>query len=72
MIYMCVKTINNLELSLNEFKEFYLKNNYNENMFKSDGSLNPDYNSNKKTGLIAKIFEDHWYCTTLFIKFLLL
>lgn len=57
---MCVKTINNLKLSLNEFKEFYLKNNYDENMFKSDGSINPNYNSKKNTGLIAKIFEDHW------------
>ena len=57
---MCNKIINNLELDINEFKEFYLKNNYNENMFKSDGSINPEYNSKKNTGLIAKIFEDHW------------
>ena len=56
---MCNKIINNLELDINEFKEFYLKNNYNENMFKSDGSINPEYNSKKNTGLIAKIFEDH-------------
>ena len=41
MIYMCSKTINNLELTINEFKDFYLENNYNENMFKSDGSINP-------------------------------
>ena len=39
---MCNKIINNLELDINEFKEFYLKNNYNENMFKSDGSINPE------------------------------
>ena len=57
---MCNKIINNLEFDINEFKEFYLKNNYNENMFKSDGSINPEYNSKKNTGLIAKIFEDHW------------
>ena len=57
---MCNKIINNLELDINEFKEFYLKNNYNENMFKSDGSINPEYNSKKNTGLIAKIFKDHW------------
>ena len=57
---MCNKIINNLELDINEFKEFYLKNNYNENMFKSDGSINPEYNSKKNTGLIAKIFEEHW------------
>ena len=48
---MCSKTINNLELTINEFKDFYLENNYNENMFKSDGSINPNYNSNKKKGL---------------------
>ncbi len=29
-------------------------------MFKSNGSLNPKYNSFKKTGIIASIFEDHW------------
>lgn len=60
MMKMCNKIINNLELDINEFKEFYLKNNYNENMFKSDGSINPEYNSKKNTGLIAKIFEKHW------------
>ena len=60
MMKMCNKIINNLELDINEFKEFYLKNNYNENMFKSDGSINPEYNSKKNTGLIAKIFKDHW------------
>ena len=58
---MCVKTINNLKLTLDEFKDFYLNHNYNENMFKSDGSINPEYNSKKNTGLIAKIFEQHWY-----------
>lgn len=57
---MCNKTINNLGLSVNEFKDFYLNNSYNENMFKSDGSINPKYNSKKNTGLIAIIFEDHW------------
>lgn len=60
MMYMYTKTINNLKLSLDEFKEFYLRNNYNENMFNSNGSINPKYNSKKNTGLIAKIFEDHW------------
>lgn len=47
MMKMCNKIINNLELDINEFKEFYLNNNYNENMFKSDGSINPEYNSKK-------------------------
>ncbi len=48
------------KMSLKTFKEVFLNNEYNENMFKSDGSLNPKYNSFKKTGTIAKIFEDHW------------
>lgn len=60
VIYMCNKTIDNLGLSVNEFKDFYLNNSYNENMFKPDGSINPKYNSKKNTGLIAMIFEDHW------------
>ena len=54
------KEIKNLKLSLETFKNFYLNHNYNDNMFKSDGSINPTYNSKKKTGLIAQIFEDHW------------
>ena len=29
-------------------------------MFKSDGSINPKYNSFKKTGVIAQIFENYW------------
>ena len=59
-LYNTKKTIDNLGLSVNEFKDFYLNNCYNENMFKSDGSINPKYNSKKNTGLIAIIFEDHW------------
>ena len=51
---------NKLTIPLNVFREEYLKNNYNENMFKSDGNINPKYNSFKKTGIIASIFEDHW------------
>jgi hypothetical protein len=47
-------------MALDTFKEFYLPNSYDENMFRSDGSLNPHYNSYKKTGIIAEIFEDHW------------
>lgn len=57
---MCTKMINNLELSIDEFKDLYLKNSYDENMFQSDGSINPNYNSKKNTGYIAQIFEDHW------------
>lgn len=51
---------NDIRMSLDTFKEVYLENHYDENMFKEDGSLNPDYNSFKKTGLIATILEDHW------------
>lgn len=29
-------------------------------MFKSDSSINYNYNSKKNTDIIAKIFEDHW------------
>lgn len=47
---------------LNIFKDYYLTHNYNENMFNSDGSINPNYNSSKKTGVIAQVFEDHWDC----------
>ena len=39
-------------------KEYYLNNDYDENMFES-GYLNPNYNSFKKTGTLSKIFEDH-------------
>ena len=42
------------------FKKYYMGNNYDENMFDSDGNINPNYNSFKKTGIIATIFEDYW------------
>ncbi len=45
---------------LSILKDVYLENNYDENMFKPDGSINPYYNSFKKTGIIASIFEEHW------------
>ena len=44
------------------FRNYYLTHNYNKNMFNSDGSINTNYNSYKKTGVIAQIFEDHWDC----------
>lgn len=50
----------NQKVSLSFFKEYILPNIYDENMFNSDGSLNPKYNSFKKTGTIAQIFDDHW------------
>ena len=43
-----------------EFLEFYNSRCYDANCFNDDGSLNKNYNSFKKTGLIATIFEDHW------------
>ena len=47
-------------LTTNEFSNYLLDHTYNDNMFDSDGKLNPNYNSFKKTGLISDIFEDHW------------
>lgn len=47
-------------MHIEDFKEFYLQNEYDENMFNADGSLNHDYNSFKKTGVISDIFEDWW------------
>ena len=42
------------------FTKKFLENSYDENMFNHDGSINPNYNSFKKTGLLATIFEDHF------------
>lgn len=47
-------------LDLEQFKNYFLDNEFNENMFTSNGRINPNYNSCKKTGTIAKIFEDNW------------
>lgn len=47
-------------ISLDTFKEVFLDHEYNENMFLENGKINPNYNSHKKTGLIAQILEDHW------------
>lgn len=55
-----VHNINSVCLTTNEFRDYILDNSYNENMFNPDGSLNANYNSFKKTGLISEIFEDHW------------
>lgn len=48
-------------LNIDQFKNSFLNNNYNENMFDETGSLNLNYNSKKKTGLTSIIFEDHWF-----------
>ena len=39
--------MNEISLDINEFKNYYLDHNYNENMFKEDESINLDYNSCK-------------------------
>lgn len=57
---MVMKVDYRTSVSLDTFKEVILNNEYDENMFDSNGDLNPDYNSFKRTGVIANIFEDHW------------
>jgi len=54
------KIIDHLCISLDVFRDYFLQHNYNENMFKPDGTLNNKYNDEKKTGIIAQIFDDHW------------
>ena len=46
-------------IGVEQFMDYYNNHNYEDNMF-IDGHINPDYNSFKKTGLIAKILEDHF------------
>ena len=46
-------------ISEQEFIEFLLERNYNENMFNKDGTLNKNYDSFKVTGVISTILEDH-------------
>lgn len=55
-----VHCVNKLYLSQDDLMEYIINNNYNDNMFNSNGKLNPDYNSFKKAGLIANILENHW------------
>lgn len=55
-----VHSISHVCVGINEFKDYFLDNNYNDNMFNIDGTLNKNYNSSKKTGTIAQIFEEHW------------
>lgn len=56
-----MKTVTNKKIcmDLKTFQECVLKNSYPDNMFNKDGSINPNYNSFKKTGIIAKIIEEH-------------
>lgn len=55
-----VHCVNKLYLLQDDLMEYIINNNYNDNMFNSNGKLNPDYNSFKKAGLIANILENHW------------
>lgn len=54
------KKVKDIAITIDEFKNYVLNHDYDENMFNEDGSLNSKYNSFKKTGIIAKIFEDHF------------
>ena len=45
--------------NIEQFKTYFLNHNYNENMINNDDSINHNYNSKKKTGVIAQVFEDH-------------
>lgn len=49
-----------MKIKENEFLNYFNNRTFDANMFKQDGSLNKNYNSFKKTGTIAQIFEDHW------------
>ena len=42
------------------FLNYFNSRTFDANCFKPDGSLNKNYNSFKKTGVIAQILEDHW------------
>ena len=47
-----------ITIPLSIFTREFLNNSYTENMFKSNGSINPKYNSFKKTGTIASILQE--------------
>ena len=55
-----VHQIKSVCLTQDDFRNYLMVRNYNDNMFNSNGKLNPNYNSFKKTGLISNILEDHW------------
>lgn len=46
-------------IGVEQFMDYYNNHNYEDDMF-IDGHINPNYNSFKKTGLIAEILEDHF------------
>lgn len=49
-----------MKIKEQDFLDFYNSRTFNANCFNKDGSLNKRYNSQKVTGTIAQIFEDHW------------
>ena len=49
-----------MKIEETEFLNYFNNRTFDSNLFNQDGSLNKNYNSFKKTGIIAKIFEDHW------------
>ena len=64
--------INNPKLSIDDFKSYCINHSYNDNMFNTDRSINYNYNSNKKTGLISQIIEDGWSSMLSNIKIIFL
>lgn len=52
-----VHSISRVCVGINEFKDYFLNNNYDDNMFSIDGNLNKNYNNFKKTGTIAQILK---------------
>ena len=49
-----------IKIDEKDFINYFLDRDFDDNIFNIDGSLNKRYNSFKKTGTIASIFEDHW------------
>ena len=49
-----------IKIGEKDFINYFLDRDFDDNIFNIDGSLNKRYNSFKKTGTIASIFEDHW------------
>ena len=43
-----VHSISHIYVNINKFYNYYLNNNYNDNMFNIDKTLNKNYNSSKK------------------------
>lgn len=50
-----------MKIEETKFLNYFNNRTFDDNMFKQDGTLNKNYNSFKKTGIIAKILEYHWH-----------